>query len=59
SGSHPSNIVANPRGNMKAITTRSGVAYVGPTILPTPSPLSKEVERETKATKDKMQTTSL
>ncbi|GJX11479.1 reverse transcriptase domain-containing protein [Tanacetum coccineum] len=41
-----------------AITTRSGVAYNGPTIPPTPS-LSKEVERETEATKDKVQNTSL
>ncbi|GJT78989.1 hypothetical protein Tco_1045714, partial [Tanacetum coccineum] len=59
SGSLPSNIVANSRGDVKAITTRSGVSYDGPTILPTPSPLSKEVERETKVTKDKVQTTSL
>ncbi|GKE23546.1 reverse transcriptase domain-containing protein [Tanacetum coccineum] len=58
SGSLPSNTVANPRGDVKAITTRSGVAYDGPTIPPTPSPLSKEVERETEATKDKVQTTS-
>ncbi|GJY17458.1 reverse transcriptase domain-containing protein [Tanacetum coccineum] len=43
----------------KAITTRSGVAYDGPTIPPTPSPLPKEVERETEATKDKVQNTSL
>ncbi|GKC93822.1 reverse transcriptase domain-containing protein [Tanacetum coccineum] len=48
-----SNTVANPRGDVKAITTRSGVAYDGPTIPPTPSPLSKEVERDTEATKDK------
>ncbi|GJV46426.1 reverse transcriptase domain-containing protein [Tanacetum coccineum] len=40
-------------GDVKAITTRSGVAYDGPTILPTPSPLPKEVERETEVTKDK------
>ncbi|GJU28399.1 hypothetical protein Tco_1167020 [Tanacetum coccineum] len=53
SGSLPSNTVANPRGDVKAITTRSGVAYDGPTIPPTPSPLPKEVERETEATKDK------
>nr|GEV65387.1 reverse transcriptase domain-containing protein [Tanacetum cinerariifolium] len=52
SRSLPSNTVANPRGDLKAITTRSGVAYDGPTISPTPYPLSKEVERETKATKD-------
>ncbi|GJT01153.1 hypothetical protein Tco_0822322 [Tanacetum coccineum] len=59
SGSLPSNTVANPRGDVKAITTRSGVAYNGPTIPPIPSPLPKEVERETKATKDKVQNTSL
>nr|GEZ65105.1 hypothetical protein [Tanacetum cinerariifolium] len=53
SGSLPSNTVANPRGDLKAITTRSGVAYDGPTILPTHSPLPKEVERETDTTKDK------
>ncbi|GJZ28736.1 hypothetical protein Tco_0573383 [Tanacetum coccineum] len=43
SGSLPSNTVANPRGDVKAITNRSGVAYDGPTIPPTPSPLPKEV----------------
>ncbi|GJT36103.1 putative reverse transcriptase domain-containing protein [Tanacetum coccineum] len=46
-------------GDVKAITTRSGVAYDGPTIPPTPSPLLKEVERKTEATKDKVQNTSL
>ncbi|GKA48730.1 reverse transcriptase domain-containing protein [Tanacetum coccineum] len=54
SGSLPSNTVANPRGDVKAITTRSSVAYDGPTIPPTPFPLLKEVERETEATKDKL-----
>nr|GEW60698.1 reverse transcriptase domain-containing protein [Tanacetum cinerariifolium] len=39
--------------DVKAITTRSGIAYDGPMIPPTPSPLLKELERETKATKDK------
>ncbi|GJY80119.1 reverse transcriptase domain-containing protein, partial [Tanacetum coccineum] len=58
SGSLPSNTVANPRGDVKAITARSGVAYDGPTIPPTPSPLPKEVEREIEAIKDKVQTTS-
>ncbi|GJR70961.1 reverse transcriptase domain-containing protein [Tanacetum coccineum] len=38
SGSLPSNTVANPRGDVKATTTRSGVAYDGPSIPPTPSP---------------------
>ncbi|GKD05439.1 hypothetical protein Tco_1180413, partial [Tanacetum coccineum] len=58
SGSLPSNTIANPRGDLKAITTRSGVSYDGPTIPPTSSPLPKEVEREPEATKDKVQTTS-
>ncbi|GKE87060.1 hypothetical protein Tco_1564535, partial [Tanacetum coccineum] len=58
-GSLPSNTIANPRGDVKVITTQSGVAYDGPTILPTPSPLPKDVERETEETKDKVQTTNL
>ncbi|GJS74112.1 hypothetical protein Tco_0706953 [Tanacetum coccineum] len=57
SESLPSNTVANPRGNLKVITTRSGVSYDGPTIPPT-SPLPKEVEHEPEATKDKVQTIS-
>nr|GEZ28979.1 reverse transcriptase domain-containing protein [Tanacetum cinerariifolium] len=35
SGSLSSNTIPNPKGEMKAITTRSGVAYQGPSI-PTP-----------------------
>nr|GFA31124.1 hypothetical protein [Tanacetum cinerariifolium] len=35
SGSLPSNIVANPKGELKAITTRSGLVIDGPTV-PTP-----------------------
>nr|GEV47418.1 putative ribonuclease H-like domain-containing protein [Tanacetum cinerariifolium] len=58
-GSLPSDTVANPRGNGKAITTRSGVAYEGPLIAITYSSLSKEVEHEPEATKDKVQSTSL
>nr|GEW95953.1 reverse transcriptase domain-containing protein [Tanacetum cinerariifolium] len=53
SRSPPSNTIANPRGDLKAITTRSCVAYKGPSILPTSS-LSKEVKREPEATKDKV-----
>nr|GEU73945.1 reverse transcriptase domain-containing protein [Tanacetum cinerariifolium] len=56
-GSLPSNTIANPRGDLKVITTLSGVSYDGPTIPPTPSPLPKVVKRKTKATKDKVQTT--
>ncbi|GKE22056.1 reverse transcriptase domain-containing protein, partial [Tanacetum coccineum] len=54
SGSLPSNTIANPRGDLKVITTQSGVSYDGPTILPTSSPLPKEVECEPEATKDKL-----
>nr|GEW92670.1 DNA-directed DNA polymerase [Tanacetum cinerariifolium] len=40
SGTLPSNIVPYPKGEMKAVTTRSGLAYEGPSI-PTNSPLEK------------------
>ncbi|GKB81444.1 hypothetical protein Tco_0948339 [Tanacetum coccineum] len=40
---------------MKAITTRSGVAYEGPSIPANPSP-KEVVERETEETTDKEQT---
>ncbi|GKB97979.1 hypothetical protein Tco_0984116 [Tanacetum coccineum] len=36
-GSLPSNTVANPRGELKAITTRSGLALDGPIVLYPPS----------------------
>ncbi|GJZ35001.1 reverse transcriptase domain-containing protein [Tanacetum coccineum] len=51
-GSLPSNTVANPRGDLKAITTRSGISYDGPPIPPPLSPLPKVVEREPEVTKD-------
>nr|GEV36216.1 reverse transcriptase domain-containing protein [Tanacetum cinerariifolium] len=53
SGSLPSNTIANTRGDVKAITTRSGVAYKRPSIPPTSYSLQKEVECEPEATKDK------
>ncbi|GKE20530.1 reverse transcriptase domain-containing protein [Tanacetum coccineum] len=52
SGSLPSNTVANPRGDMKAITTRSGVSYDGPQVPLLPSSLPKVVEHEPDVTKD-------
>ncbi|GJR51257.1 reverse transcriptase domain-containing protein [Tanacetum coccineum] len=52
SGSLPSDTVANPRGDMKAITTRSGVSYDGPQVPPPPSSLPKVVEHEPEVTKD-------
>ncbi|GKA49098.1 hypothetical protein Tco_0742056 [Tanacetum coccineum] len=51
SGTLPSNTITNPKVDLKGITTRSGVAYQGPTIPTTTSP-SKVVERETEMTKD-------
>ncbi|GJX94323.1 reverse transcriptase domain-containing protein [Tanacetum coccineum] len=51
----PSNTVANPRGELKAITTRSGISYDGPSILPPLSPLPKVVEWEPEVTKDTVQ----
>nr|GEU32484.1 reverse transcriptase domain-containing protein [Tanacetum cinerariifolium] len=48
----PSNNIANPRSDLKAITTRSGVSYDGPQIPPPPSFLPKVVENEPKATND-------
>nr|GEV96737.1 reverse transcriptase domain-containing protein [Tanacetum cinerariifolium] len=51
SGTLPSNTIPNPKGEMKAITTRSGVAYERP-LIPTPN---KVVERETEETTDKDQ----
>ncbi|GJX59398.1 hypothetical protein Tco_0290788 [Tanacetum coccineum] len=45
-GSLPSDTVAYPRGDMKAITTRSRVSYDGPKVSPSPSSLPKVVEQE-------------
>nr|GEY16236.1 reverse transcriptase domain-containing protein [Tanacetum cinerariifolium] len=52
SGTLLSNIVPNLKGEMKAVTTRSGLAYEGPSI-PTNSPLEKVVEQNTEEITDK------
>ncbi|GJV65881.1 hypothetical protein Tco_1476709 [Tanacetum coccineum] len=49
-GSLPSNTIANPKGDVKEITTRSGVFYNGPQISS-----SKEKENEPEVTKDTVQ----
>nr|GEX24772.1 reverse transcriptase domain-containing protein [Tanacetum cinerariifolium] len=54
SGKLPSNTITNPKEDLKGITTRSGVAYQGPTI-PTPF---KVVNQGTEVTKDQVQTPS-
>ncbi|GJS12326.1 reverse transcriptase domain-containing protein [Tanacetum coccineum] len=51
SGSLPSNTIANPKGDVKAITTRSGVSYNGPQTSSPP----KEKENEPEVTKDTVQ----
>ncbi|GJS85564.1 reverse transcriptase domain-containing protein [Tanacetum coccineum] len=54
-GTLSSNTIPNPKGEMKAITTRSGVAYEGPSIPTNPS-TKKVVKREIEETTDKEQT---
>nr|GFC05456.1 reverse transcriptase domain-containing protein [Tanacetum cinerariifolium] len=54
SGTLPGNTVTNPKEDLKGITTRSGVAYKGPTI-PTQY---KVVKQGTEVTKDQVQTPS-
>nr|GEV43872.1 reverse transcriptase domain-containing protein [Tanacetum cinerariifolium] len=51
SGTLPSNTITSPKEDLKGVTTRSGIAYKGPTIPTTSSP-PKVVERETEVTKD-------
>nr|GEZ23307.1 reverse transcriptase domain-containing protein [Tanacetum cinerariifolium] len=54
SGTLPSNTITTPKEELKGFTTRSDVAYQGPTI-PTPS---KVVKQGTEVTKDQVQTPS-
>nr|GEW51983.1 reverse transcriptase domain-containing protein [Tanacetum cinerariifolium] len=58
SGTLPSNTIANLRSDLKAITTRSGMSYDGPQILPPTSFLPKVVENEPEATKDTVNPTN-
>ncbi|GKG14521.1 hypothetical protein Tco_0354121, partial [Tanacetum coccineum] len=51
SGSLLSNTIANPKGDVKAITTRSGVSYNKPQTSSPP----KEKENEPEVTKDTVQ----
>ncbi|GJQ91404.1 reverse transcriptase domain-containing protein [Tanacetum coccineum] len=54
-GSLPSNTIANLKGDLKAITTRSGISYDGPPIPLPFSSLPKVVEWEPEVTKDTVQ----
>nr|GEU82976.1 reverse transcriptase domain-containing protein [Tanacetum cinerariifolium] len=58
SGTLSSNNVPNPKGEMKAVTTCSGLAYEEPSI-PTESPLEKVDEQNTKEILDKEHSNSL
>ncbi|GKG57489.1 hypothetical protein Tco_0584915, partial [Tanacetum coccineum] len=56
-----SNIIPNPREDLKVITTQSGVTLAGPSVPPPPPPpisSSKEVEREPETTTDQVLTES-
>nr|GEW49919.1 hypothetical protein [Tanacetum cinerariifolium] len=55
SGTLSSNTIPNPNGEMKEITTRSGVAYEGSLITTNPSP-KKVVKQEAEETTNKEQT---
>nr|GEV80045.1 reverse transcriptase domain-containing protein [Tanacetum cinerariifolium] len=58
SGTLASNTIANPKSDLKAVTTRSGVSYDRPQIPPPPSFLPKVVENEPEATKDTVHPTN-
>nr|GEX28847.1 putative reverse transcriptase domain-containing protein [Tanacetum cinerariifolium] len=51
-GTLPRNNVPNPKGEMKGVTTRSGLVYEGPSI-PTNSPFEKVVEQDIEGITDK------
>nr|GEX87049.1 hypothetical protein [Tanacetum cinerariifolium] len=50
SGSLPSNTVANPKGELKAITTRSGIVLDGPSVLTPPPFINPEVDERVEET---------
>nr|GEV39118.1 reverse transcriptase domain-containing protein [Tanacetum cinerariifolium] len=50
SGSLPSNIVANLKGKLKAITARSGIVLDGPTVPTPPSFINPEVDERVEET---------
>nr|GEX85391.1 hypothetical protein [Tanacetum cinerariifolium] len=49
-GSLPSNTIANPKGELKAITTRSGLVVDGPTVPTHPSFINPEEDKRVKET---------
>ncbi|GJR07403.1 reverse transcriptase domain-containing protein [Tanacetum coccineum] len=58
-GALPSNIIPNPREDIKVIPTRSSITLAGPSIPPpNSSSSSKEVERDPETTMDQMHISS-
>ncbi|GJV12155.1 reverse transcriptase domain-containing protein [Tanacetum coccineum] len=54
-GALPSDTVPNPRGEIKAITTRSGIVFARPSLPPSPLSSSfEEVERDTETITDQV-----
>nr|GEW23828.1 reverse transcriptase domain-containing protein [Tanacetum cinerariifolium] len=51
-GTLPSNTITNPKSDLYAITTQSGMSYDGPQIPPLPYFLPMVMENEPEATKD-------
>nr|GEX07543.1 hypothetical protein [Tanacetum cinerariifolium] len=54
-GSFPSNTVANPKGELKAITTRSGHVTYGPTVPTSPNPLLQMMLKQKQQEKNEVQ----
>nr|GFB61220.1 reverse transcriptase domain-containing protein [Tanacetum cinerariifolium] len=50
SGTLPGNIIANPKGELKAITTRSGLVTKGPTVPNPPKSVNPEEDECVKET---------
>nr|GEZ22956.1 reverse transcriptase domain-containing protein [Tanacetum cinerariifolium] len=50
SGSFPGNTVTNPKGELKAITTRSGLVTDGPTVPTPPKSVTPEEDKRVKET---------
>nr|GEY78147.1 hypothetical protein [Tanacetum cinerariifolium] len=50
SGSLPSNTIANPKGELKAITTRSGIDLYGPSVLIPPPFINSEEDKRVEDT---------
>nr|GEX11117.1 hypothetical protein [Tanacetum cinerariifolium] len=50
SGSLPRNTVANPKGKLKAITTRSGLVINGPTVPTPPTSINPKVDERVEET---------